>query len=88
MPVISMFFGIIVRMYADDHNPPHVHVSYQGNEAAFTFDGELINGDLPRKQRHMVQGWIAMHEDDLRARMACRACSTCPSIWSVACSNG
>ncbi|QAY33107.1 DUF4160 domain-containing protein [Bifidobacterium pullorum subsp. gallinarum] len=67
MPVISMFFGIIVRMYADDHNPPHVHVSYQGNEAAFTFDGELINGDLPRKQRHMVQGWIAMHEDDLRA---------------------
>lgn len=33
MPIISYFFGIIVRMYHDDHNPPHIHVEYQGFEA-------------------------------------------------------
>ena len=33
MPVISYFFGIYVRMYHDDHNPPHFHAEYQGHEA-------------------------------------------------------
>jgi hypothetical protein len=36
MPIISTFFGIIVRMYFDDHGPPHVHVEYQGHEALTT----------------------------------------------------
>ena len=33
MPVISYFFGIYIRMYHDDHNPPHFHAEYQGYEA-------------------------------------------------------
>ena len=36
MPVISMFFGIIITMNADDHVPPHIHARYQGHEASFT----------------------------------------------------
>lgn len=46
MPVISMFFGIIITMNADDHVPPHIHARYQGHEASFTFDGNLLKGDL------------------------------------------
>ena len=42
MPVISMFFGIIITMNADDHVPPHIHARYQGHEASFTFDGNLL----------------------------------------------
>lgn len=41
-PVISMFFGIIITMNADDHVPPHIHARYQGHEASFTFDGNLL----------------------------------------------
>ena len=48
MPVISMFFGIIITMNAGDHVPPHVHARYQGHEAAFTFDGRTLKGDPSR----------------------------------------
>ena len=30
MPEISRFFGIIIRMFFDEHNPPHIHAEYQG----------------------------------------------------------
>jgi Domain of unknown function (DUF4160) len=36
MPIISTFFGIIIRMYFGDHNPPHFHVEFQGEKATFT----------------------------------------------------
>jgi hypothetical protein len=42
MPIISTFFGIIIRMYFGDHNPPHFHVEFQGEKATFNFDGQLL----------------------------------------------
>ena len=67
MPTISMFLGIIIRMYIDEHNPPHFHASYQGHEASFTLDGELIEGDMPRKQRKYIGAWAEYHNDELIA---------------------
>ncbi len=67
MPLLSMFYGIIIRMYFDDHNPPHFHASYQGSQATFSLDGELTEGDLPRKQRKLVEAWAAIHHDELVA---------------------
>jgi hypothetical protein len=46
MPIISTFFGIIIRMYFGDHNPPHFHVEFQGEKATFTFDGRLRSGKI------------------------------------------
>jgi hypothetical protein len=37
MPIISVFFGIVIRMFYDDHNPPHIHVEYQGMKALLDF---------------------------------------------------
>lgn len=48
MPIISMFFGIVVRMYADDHNPPHVHVEYQGNKAVYRWMANCFQAGYPR----------------------------------------
>lgn len=67
MPTISMFFGIIVTMDTGDHVPPHIHVRYQGCEAAFAFDGEKLEGDFPRKQTRLVQAWIELHREELEA---------------------
>ena len=67
MPVVSMFFGIIIMMNTDDHTPPHIHAKYQGHEASFTFDGELLAGDFPRKQRKLVEAWTLLHADELQA---------------------
>lgn len=70
MPTISMFFGIIVRMYfgPKEHNPPHIHVHYQ--EAMATFDiesGNIITGELPKRQIKLVTAWIEIHRDELIA---------------------
>ncbi|WP_295999709.1 DUF4160 domain-containing protein [uncultured Adlercreutzia sp.] len=62
-----MFFGIIIYMYADDHNPPHFHAIYQGYEAQFSLDGELLVGEMPRKQMRLIAAWVELHRDELLA---------------------
>lgn len=67
MPTISMFYGILIRMYYDDHNPPHIHAIYGNDTACFTFYGEILEGSLPKKQRKLVEAWIEIHRDELNA---------------------
>lgn len=66
MPVISRFFGIIIRMFYDDHNPPHIHAEYQGNRALFDFSGNIMRGKLnSRTATKLVREWIDLHLGDL-----------------------
>lgn len=67
MPTLSMFFGIIIRMFADDHNPPHFHASYQGINATFDFNGTLLEGDMPAKQQKLIAAWAEIHREELNA---------------------
>ncbi|MGH7281362.1 MAG: DUF4160 domain-containing protein [Polyangiaceae bacterium] len=66
MPVISYFFGIYIRMYFNDHEPPHIHVEYQGNEAFVRIhDGEVIEGQLPSRCVGLVRDWCLEHQIEL-----------------------
>ncbi|BAU57812.2 hypothetical protein HH1059_11180 [Halorhodospira halochloris] len=71
MPVISMFYGIIIRMYFLDnqhHGVPHIHARYGEHEASVgLYDGEILAGELSRKQLRLVQAWIELHRDELVA---------------------
>ena len=71
MPALSMFFGLIVYMYAKDnqkHHIPHIHVVYQDNEAVFSIpDGKLLEGKLPNKKIQLVKAWIIINQEDLMA---------------------
>lgn len=67
MPSISMFYGIVIRMYWDDHPPPHFHAYYQGDSATFDLEGALLEGRLPRKQTSYVVAWAGIHHDELVA---------------------
>lgn len=71
MPVISTFYGIIIRLYLLDnqhHNVPHIHARYAEFEASISIeDGEILAGDLPRKQLRLVQAWIELRRDELMA---------------------
>ncbi|MBR1419052.1 MAG: DUF4160 domain-containing protein [Synergistaceae bacterium] len=70
MPTISLFYGIIIRMFwrdIDKHKMPHVHAYYGEFEAVFTFDGEILSGEFPNKQAALVKAWALLHEDDLNA---------------------
>jgi hypothetical protein len=67
MPVVSTFFGIIVRMFYDDHEPPHFHVEYQGQAATFDFSGKLLTGELrSARARRLIREWAHLHEHELR----------------------
>ena len=67
MPIISTFFGIIIRMYFDDHDPPHFHAEYQGETAIVALDGTIIVGELPRTARRLVKEWAQMRQNELLA---------------------
>jgi hypothetical protein len=68
VPVISVFFGIMIRMYFDDHPPPHFHASYQGFEAFVRIaDGAIIRGSLPNKASRIVRQWALDHQVELMA---------------------
>ena len=71
MPIISMFYGIIIRLYLIDnkhHNLPHIHAKYQGQNASFSIvDGVLLSGGIPAAKARLVQAWIEIHREDLMA---------------------
>ncbi|WP_028570933.1 DUF4160 domain-containing protein [Desulfonatronum lacustre] len=66
MPEISRFFGIIIRMFFEDHAPPHIHTEYSGNKAIFDFYGNVIKGDLQsRTATRLVRDWIDLNTQSL-----------------------
>lgn len=70
MPALSLFFGIIIRMYSEPngkHKMPHIHAQYQDDNAVFSLDGEMIEGTMPNKQRKLIVAWMEIHQEDLQA---------------------
>lgn len=67
MPYLSSFFGIIIRMNYEDHNPPHFHAYYQGYVATFDFNGNILKGKFPHKEERIVEAWSILHVKDLEA---------------------
>lgn len=69
MPELSRFFGIVIRMYFNDHDPPHFHAEYGGHEALIAIDSlSVLRGELPRRALALVVEWAVFHRDELRAR--------------------
>jgi hypothetical protein len=67
MPKISVFFGIIITMFYDEHNPPHLHAEFQGNKAVLDFLGNVTKGDLrSRTALRLVREWIDLHVVELQ----------------------
>jgi Domain of unknown function (DUF4160) len=66
MPEISRFYGIIIRMYAGDHPPPHFHAEYAGQVAQIDIrTGAILEGSLPRRALRLAQEWTAQHRQEL-----------------------
>ncbi len=66
MPEISRFFGIIVKMFFDDHNPPHFHAEYAEDRALIDIDNlSTFAGGLPPRAMGLVVEWAALHRQEL-----------------------
>ncbi len=71
MPIISMFYGIVIRMFHfdnDKHKAPHIHVQYGDQSAVIRLpDGLMLSGKLRANKLKLVHAWIEIHRDDLMA---------------------
>ena len=68
MPEISRFFGIIIAMFYDEHNPPHFHARYGEHKAEFAIKSlSLLAGRLPPRVMGLVMEWASIHQDELMA---------------------
>lgn len=69
VPTVSLFYGIAVRIYFRDHQPPHFHARYGGAEALIRIaDGTVLRGQLPARARRLVEEWRNLHLDELHDR--------------------
>lgn len=70
MPVLSMFYGIIIRMQSEKggkHHVPHIHVICGDDESVFSLDGEKLEGVIQNSKMKLVTAWIEIHKDELIA---------------------
>lgn len=66
MPEISLFFGIRITMFYNDHNPPHFHAEYADRRALIDIqNGCVMRGSLPSRQLKFVLAWSELHKDEL-----------------------
>ncbi|OFW80854.1 MAG: transcriptional regulator [Alphaproteobacteria bacterium RIFCSPLOWO2_01_FULL_40_26] len=66
MPEISRFLGIVIKMYFQDHNPPHFHVEYGQYTASINMeDFAIIKGNLPPRIHGLITEWASLHKNEL-----------------------
>lgn len=71
MPIITQFYGIVIRMFYKDiqkHHGAHIHIEYNEFSAVYSIDTlEIIEGNIPPKQNRMVVAWMEIHIEELKA---------------------
>ncbi len=66
MPTISRFYGILIYMNPDDHNPPHFHARYAEHSVSISMaTGEVIEGSLPGRALRLIKEWQVLHQLEL-----------------------
>ena len=66
MPEICRFYGIIIAMFFDDHNPPHFHARYGGDKVAIEIGSlRILEGQLPSRALGLVIEWASQHQSEL-----------------------
>lgn len=70
MPVISQFYGVLIYIYKElggHHNKPHIHAKYNEYELSIILDTGKCEGNMPIKQRKLIEAWIEIHKEELYA---------------------
>lgn len=66
MAFVSTFFGVLIRMFYREHNPPHFHAEYQGMEGEFDFEGTMLKGNIKSQTaKQLIRQWAQLHKPEL-----------------------
>ena len=67
MPELCRFYGIVIHMYFDDHDPPHFHARYGGDEVLVGIETlAVLHGRLPPRAQGLVVEWASLRQAELR----------------------
>lgn len=69
-PLLSMFYGIVVRINFErnePHHTPHIHAYYQNDSIVVDFEGEVLSGSIPKNKLKLLLAWVEIHKEDLNA---------------------
>jgi hypothetical protein len=67
MPEISRFYGIVIMMFYNDHNPPHFHANYGEYKVVINIKEEIVKGFMPKRALKLVFEWMDIHRDELHS---------------------
>jgi hypothetical protein len=71
MPIIAVFFGVVIRMFYKEHGPAHFHAEHQSQNATFDFEGKMHVGSIQSKRAlRLIREWAILHRADLEANWA------------------
>lgn len=80
MPTISIFYGILIQMFWNDHPPPHFHVRYANYRARVSIEEpKIISGTLPRTAERLVLEWAQLHQTELMENWLLCECQQTPA---------
>ncbi|MBK9109668.1 MAG: DUF4160 domain-containing protein [Saprospiraceae bacterium] len=65
MPEISRFYGLVIMMFFNEHNPPHFHVTYGNYKAIVDINDEVIIGFMPKRALKILFEWMEIHKEEL-----------------------
>ena len=66
MPTISIFYGIIIQMFWDEHAPPHFHATYGEFKGSIDIQAlKMVKGDLPKNALRLILEWAKIHQQEL-----------------------
>lgn len=68
MPIVSRFYGIVIKMFfrQSEHNPPHLHAQYGEHVAIFDLRTcEMLEGDFPRRAQSLTTEWMKLYQKEL-----------------------
>ena len=72
MPAISIFFGIVIKMFYKEHEPAHFHAEYQGQRGKFDLTGRMVVGNIgSMTARRLIRQWAKEHEAEIRDNWLC-----------------
>ena len=71
VPIIAVFFGIVIRMFYKEHEPAHFHAEHQGRNAKFDFNGKMSVGNIQSKTAlRLIREWAILHRAELETNWA------------------
>ena len=65
MPEISRFYGILIKMYFNEHNPPHFHAEYQDYKVTISIKEGIVEGQMPKRALKLIFEWLEIHKEAL-----------------------